>query len=138
MAIVYKFGNDLTAQAVIDLLNASTLGVRRPVDAPLIISRMIAEANLVVTAWDNERLIGLARTLTDFAYVGYLSDLAVHVDYQLQGIGVELISHTRSKMGPRSTLVLLAAPKAEGYYPKIGFTKHNSAWILKAGDPLRR
>src|SRR5437588_3402898 len=126
MAIVYKFGNDLNVQTVIDLLNVSTLGERRPVDDPSIISRMIAEANLVVTAWDDDRLIGFARTLTDFVYVGYLSDLAVHVDYQKQGIGVELISHTRSKMGPRSALVLLAAPKAEGYYPKIGFTKHNS------------
>src|SRR5947209_1521562 len=99
---------------------------------------MIEHGNLTVTAWDNDKMVGFSRTLTDFLYVGYLSDLAVHIDYQKQGIGIELINQTRSKMGARSMLVLLAAPKAVDYYPKIGFTKHNSAWILKAGDQLSR
>jgi GNAT superfamily N-acetyltransferase len=87
-----------------------------------------------VTAWDGERLVGLSRTLTDFLYVGYLSDLAVALDCQGLGIGTQLIAKTREKMGPRSMLVLLAAPKAVGYYPKVGFTRHDSAWLLRAGD----
>ena len=133
-AIEYRFGNDLNLDQVIDLYNASTLGERRPVDDRRIMSEMLQHANLVVTAWDGELLIGIARTLTDFGYVGYLADLAVRGSYQRQGIGIELMKLTREKMGPRSMLVLLAAPKAATYYPKIGFHRHESAWTLTQSD----
>jgi GNAT superfamily N-acetyltransferase len=134
--IEFRFGNDLDVDQVIELYNASTLGERRPVDDRRIMSDMLCHANLVVTAWHGDLLIGIARTLTDFTYVGYLADLAVRASYQRQGIGIELIARTREKMGPRSLLVLLAAPKAVGYYPNIGFTKHESAWTLRAEDPF--
>jgi len=132
--IDYRFGNDLDLDQVIELYRDSTLGERRPVDDREIAAAMLRHANLVVTAWDRDRLVGLSRTLTDFLYVGYLSDLAVALGYQRLGIGKELIVKTREKMGPRSMLVLLAAPKAVGYYPKVGFTRHDSAWLLRAGD----
>jgi predicted GNAT superfamily acetyltransferase len=132
----YQLGNELDLGRVIDLYIASTLGERRPVQDRPAMKAMLAHANLVVTAWDGDKLIGLARTLTDFAYVGYLADLAVRIDYQRSGVGKELIARTRAEMGPRSTLVLLAAPKAVEYYPKIGFTQHESAWVLRADDPF--
>jgi predicted N-acetyltransferase YhbS len=135
-AIEFRYGNDLKLNQVIDLYQASTLGERRPIDDRQIMADMIRHANLVVTAWDGELLVGIARTLTDFSYVGYLADLAVRVSHQRQGIGIELIQKTRAQMGSRSKLVLLAAPKAAEYYPKIGFTKHNSAWVLNATDPF--
>lgn len=133
-AIEYRFGNALDVDAVIELLNASTLGERRPVDDRRIVAKMIEHGNLTVTAWDGPQMVGFCRTLTDFAYVGYLSDLAVRVTHQKHGIGVEMIARTREAMGPRSSLVLLSAPKAVEYYPKIGFTRHDSAWLLKASD----
>ena len=135
--IEYRYGNQLDVDVVIDLLRASTLGERRPIDDRSIVERMIAHGNLTVTAWEGDLMVGLARTLTDFSYVGYLSDLAVRESHQRQGIGVELIRKTREKMGPRSMLVLLSAPKAVDYYPKIGFTKHPSAWVLRAHEPFR-
>jgi GNAT superfamily N-acetyltransferase len=135
-SIHYRYGNNLELDQVIELYNASTLGERRPVDDRQIMSDMIAHANILVTAWDENLLVGLARTLTDFSYVGYLSDLAVRVSHQRSGIGVKLIQKTREQMGPRSMLVLLAAPKAVEYYPKIGFSKHTSAWTLNAIDPF--
>jgi GNAT superfamily N-acetyltransferase len=134
--IRYQYGNDLDLDQVIELYNASTLGERRPVDDRQVMSDMLRHANLVVTAWDGNLLVGIARTLTDFSYVGYLSDLAVRVSHQRKGIGIQLVQKTREKMGPRSMLVLLAAPKAVEYYPKIGFTKHNSAWTIKAQAPF--
>ena len=134
--IEFRFGNDLDLDQVIDLYDASTLGERRPVDDRRIMSDMLSHANLVVTAWEGALLIGIARTLTDFSYVGYLADLAVRASHQRQGIGIELIERTRQKMGPRSMLVLLAAPKAVEYYPNIGFTKHESAWTLRANQPF--
>lgn len=134
--IQYRYGNDLDLDQVIDLYKESTLGERRPIDDREIMSEMIRHANLVVTAWDRDLLVGISRTLTDFGYVGYLSDLAVRESHQREGIGIRLIEKTREKMGPRSMLVLLAAPKAVDYYPKIGFTKHNSAWVLNAAEPF--
>lgn len=134
--IDYRYGNDVDLDTVIELFHASTLGERRPIDDRAIVADMMRHANLVVTAWDAGLLVGLARTLTDFSYVGYLSDLAVRDSYQRRGIGVELVRRTREKMGPRSMIVLLSAPKAVGYYPRIGFTQHDSAWLLRASDPM--
>ena len=132
--IEYRFGNELDLDQVIELYRDSTLGERRPIDDREIAAAMLRHANLVVTAWEGERLVGLSRTLTDFLYVGYLSDLAVALSHQRLGIGTQLIAKTRERMGPRSMLVLLAAPKAVDYYPRVGFKRHDSAWLLRAGD----
>lgn len=135
--ITYRVGSDLPVEAVIAVLKASTLASRRPVDDPSIIADMIRHASLIVSAWDGDRLVGFARTLTDFSYVGYLSDLAVDEGHQRQGIGRKLIELTREQMGPRSFLVLLAAPAAVEYYPHLGFQPHPSAWILRHAEPLQ-
>lgn len=134
--ISYRVGNDIPLDAVKVLYEASTLGQRRPIDDPGTLAAMMHHANLVVTAWDGDELVGIARTLTDFVYVGYLSDLAVHARCHRQGIGVGLIEQTRAAMGPKSKLILLAAPAAVDYYPRIGFTHHPHAWMLSAGDPF--
>jgi predicted N-acetyltransferase YhbS len=97
---------------------------------------MIEHADILVTAWEGDRMVGIARPFTDLHYVGYLMDLAVRVSHQRTGMGLRLIEKTREHMGPRSILAMLAAPDAEGYYPKVGFQQHESAWILKAEDPL--
>jgi GNAT superfamily N-acetyltransferase len=136
--VEYRYGNDLDLDAVLELYRASTLGERRPIDDRTIAAAMLQHANLVVTAWDGALLVGLSRTLTDFLYVGYLADLAVRESHQRRGIGVELVAKTRARMGPRSMIVLLAAPLAVDYYPAIGFTRHDSAWLLRAGEPLGR
>jgi GNAT superfamily N-acetyltransferase len=134
--ITYRFGNDVDLGALRELYVDSTLGRRRPVDDPETFAAMRDHANLVVTAWEADLLVGVSRSLTDFLYVAYLSDLAVRESHQKRGIGVELIRRTRERLGPRAMIVLLAAPAAVDYYPRIGFTRHDSAWILKAGDPL--
>ncbi len=135
-SIRYEYGNDVDLDQIIELYQASTLGERRPIDDRQIVADMMRHANLVVTAWDGDLLVGISRTLTDFSYTGYLADLAVRQSHQKLGIGVEMIQKTREKMGPRSKLVLLSAPKAVDYYPRIGFTQPDSAWILSASDPF--
>lgn len=134
--ITYRNGNDLDLDAVIELYRASTLGERRPVDDRERMRLMLANANLVVTAWDGAQLVGIARGLSDFSYATYLSDLAVRVSHQRQGIGRELIRRTR-ELGGRATLILLSAPKAVDYYPRVGFEHHPQAWWLRAEAPLR-
>ncbi len=136
MPIQYDSSRRLTESEFIDLLRRSTLAERRPVDDPQCVGAMLRHANLLCTAWDGERLVGVARSVTDFEYCCYLSDLAVDAAYQKQGIGKELIALTKSRLGPRAKIILLAAPKAEKYYPRIGFDPHHSAWVLPADREL--
>lgn len=137
MPVAYCHDRKINSDEFIDLLRRSTLGQRRPIDDPGCIRAMLDHADLLCTAWDGPKLIGLARSVTDFAYCCYLSDLAVDLAHQKQGIGRELIRLTRSRLGPRASLILLSAPAAADYYPKIGFNPHPSAWILRPGDELR-
>jgi GNAT superfamily N-acetyltransferase len=136
MSIRYESSRVIGEAEFVDLLQRSTLAERRPVDDPKCIKAMIEHADLICTAWDGERLIGVARSVTDFEYCCYLSDLAVDAAYQKQGIGRELIRLTQSRLGNRAKIILLAAPKAEGYYPRIGFDAHRSAWIISATKHL--
>ncbi len=135
--IDYRIGNDLDLDQVIDLYRASTLGERRPIDDRATMAAMLQHANLMVTAWDGDLMVGISRSLTDFAYVAYLADLAVRLSHQRLGIGRELVRRTRAALGERAMIVLLAAPKAVDYYPRLGFAAHPSAWVLRGGEPLR-
>ena len=131
MEVEYKTDANISVEQAISLYKKSTLGERRPVDRPDIFANMLKHADLCITAWQGERLIGIARTLTDFSYVAYLADLAVDVEFQKQGIGTRLIEETKKQLGPECMLVLLAAPKANDYYPKLGFEHNPRAWMLK-------
>ncbi len=136
MAFTYYSDRSISEAEFIDVLRRSTLAERRPVNDAACIQAMLRHATLLCTAWDGAGLIGVARSVTDFEYCCYLSDLAIDVAYQKRGIGRGLIELTRSRLGPRANLILLAAPAAEGYYPKLGFEPHRSAWILAPGKPL--
>jgi predicted N-acetyltransferase YhbS len=128
MTIEYRIGNDLDLDAVIDVYRDSGLGLRRPVDDRERMKRMLEQANLVVSAWDGDRMVGVARSLSDFAFATYLSDLAVRLAYQKKGIGKELIARTQSEGGP-AIVFLFSAPGAADYYPKVGF-RAGKGWLL--------
>ena len=129
--IEYRINASLGVDQAIDLYRRSTLGERRPVDRPDIFAGMLKNANLTVTAWQGDRLVGIARTLTDFSYVAYLADLAVDLDLQKQGIGRRLIEETRRRLQPECMIVLLAAPKANEYYAGLGFEPNPRGWVLR-------
>jgi GNAT superfamily N-acetyltransferase len=128
--ITYKTHHPLTPAEFIDVLNRSTLGERRPIDDPAAIAGMVNNADITVTAWDGDKLIGVARSVTDFTYCCYLSDLAVDVAYQRQGVGVELMALTQAQLGPGCKIILLAAPAAADYYLRVGFEHHPRCWVL--------
>jgi len=134
--IRYRTGNDLDLDEVLDLYRASTLGERRPIGDRRRMAAMLRHANLVITAWDGGLLVGIARSLSDFAFATYLSDLAVRASHQKRGIGRELMRRVQ-KAGGKARIVLLSAPKAVKYYPRVGFTKHPSAWTLAPDERLR-
>ncbi|MFQ5511489.1 MAG: GNAT family N-acetyltransferase [Candidatus Krumholzibacteriia bacterium] len=129
--IVYAVNGPVTVDEFIVVLVASALAQRRPVDDRECMENMVRNANLVVTARRGGQLIGVARSMTDFSYAAYLSDLAVDRSFQRRGIGRELIRLTRDNLGPRCTLILLSAPAAVDYYPRLGFERHPQAWVLR-------
>ncbi len=130
MKVTYQQEPTLGAAEMLDLLERSTLAERRPVDEADTIEKMIENADILLTARVEERLVGLSRAITDFSYCTYLSDLAVDQDYQRRGIGRELIQRTHAAAGLNTHLILLSAPKAQSYYPHIGMTAHDSCWII--------
>ncbi len=130
LQILYQQEPRLSPEDFVDLLRRSTLAERRPVDDPDIIRGMLKHADLILTARSEGKLVGVSRAITDFSFSTYLADLAVAVAFQRRGIGRELIPRTHEAAGLHTMLILLAAPKAERYYPHVGMTQHNSCWIV--------
>jgi GNAT superfamily N-acetyltransferase len=139
MADTIQYGLEpaLAESEFIDVLRRSTLAERRPVDQPQTIAAMLRNASLILTARTaTGLLVGVARALSDFAFCTYLADLAVDEKFQRQGIGRELIARTHQEAGPQTALVLLAAPKAQSYYPHVGLTQHPSCWFIPPAPRL--
>jgi GNAT superfamily N-acetyltransferase len=130
MTVTYQCEPALPAPEFIDVLIRSTLGERRPIHDTETIRAMLANADVIVTARSDGLLVGVSRAITDFAFCTYLSDLAVDERYQRQGIGRELIQRTHEAAGLHTVLLLVAAPKAQSYYPHIGMTRHESCWMI--------
>lgn len=129
--INYQLEKDLDFQEFKTVLIASSLGERRPVEDSEKLKQMLKGASIIITARDEGKLVGVARSISDFAYCTYLSDLAVSLDYQKKGIGKALIKHTQLA-APETKLILLSAPKAVGYYPKIGMQRHENCFYTNS------
>lgn len=129
MDIIYRTDMVPETPRIIALFESS--GIHRPTTDASRITRMFACADLIVSAWEGETLVGIARSLTDFCYCCYLSDLAVGKPYQHLGIGKKLIAMTKERVGDETTLILVSAPSAAEYYPKIGMEKLDSAFALR-------
>ena len=127
--LAYSANRKITPDQFRELLVRSTLGERRPLDDAAAIQAMVEHANLMVTCWEGDRLVGAARSLTDFLYCCYLADLAVDRDFQRQGIGQKLIALTHGQLGPNARIILLAAPAAADYYAPLGFEYNPRAWM---------
>ena len=128
MEIIYKTGITPTPEQVIELYNNS--GLPRPTDNRDRIRKMFENSDLIVTAWNHDLLVGVSRSITDWVWCCYLADLAVRQDYKKAGIGKKLIELTKEKVGEQSMILLLSVPTAMEYYPKVGFAKQESSFII--------
>jgi ribosomal protein S18 acetylase RimI-like enzyme len=128
MEITYKSDITPTASQVIRLYNSA--GLPRPTNDPERIQKMFDHSNLIVSAWDGDKLVGVARTITDWAWSSYLADLAVSPEYQQFGIGRQLLAITKQRVGEQSMILLLSVPGAVEYYPKVGFSKEDRSFIM--------
>lgn len=129
--IQYYNNKPVTSEEFIDVLKRSTLSQRRPIDDLDRIEKMLQHGNILITAWDGDLLVGVSRALSDFSFCCYLSDLAVDEAYQKKGIGKELIRLTHQASGEHTTLILLAAPAAAQYYPKIGLERFTDCFLIR-------
>jgi len=137
MNVRYTINQSISVKQFVDLLKETTLGERRPIENEKRIKGMLDNADLTVTAWSDDKLVGVARSITDFHYCCYLSDIAVSESVQSKGIGRELIRQTFDAINPGCKIILLSAPQATDFYPKIGFTKHHSAWLMSSVEELK-
>lgn len=128
MEINYKTGILPTTEQIIDLYDNA--GLPRPTNDKERIQKMFENSNLVITAWDNEQLVGVSRSVTDWVWSCYLADLAVRTGYKKSGIGKKLVELTKKAVGDQSMVLLLSVPTAMEYYPKIGFIKQESSFII--------
>ncbi len=137
MNIQYKINTPVSTEQFIELLKVSTLGERRPTNDYQCIEGMLSNSNLIVTAWDDKKLVGIARSITDFHYACYLSDLAVDSRYQKLGVGKHLQVLTQQELGPKCKLILIAAPDANTYYKHIGFSNNTRCWVLNRDQNIK-
>ncbi|MFC1673975.1 GNAT family N-acetyltransferase [Pseudomonadota bacterium] len=140
MTITYAVEPDLSADAFIDVLHRSTLAERRPVDDRARIEKMLANADLIVTArlkqGDGDGLlVGVSRAVTDFSFCCYVSDLAVDQAVQGAGIGRALMKRTWAEAGEQGSFLLLSAPSAMTYYPQAGLDTFGNCFGLKRPWP---
>jgi len=136
MTIEYKLNEMITVKQFTDLLARTSLGARRPLDDQDCLQGMLDNTNLMITVWDDEKLIAVARSVTDFHFCCYLSDLAVDQNYQKLGIGKQLQIKTQEQLGPKCVLLLIAAPAAKDYYQHIGFTYNDRCWTLNGNERI--
>jgi len=132
MQIEYKVNEPVSTEQFIQLLKDSTLGERRPIDNVECMKGMVDNSNLMVTAWHDHSLVGIARSMTDFHYACYLSDLAVHKDYQKHGIGKQLQTVTQEQLVTTCKLILIASPFANEYYKPLGYENNPRCWVLSS------
>lgn len=133
--IVYSIEKKVSVNDFIDILTRSTLGERRPVAEKEKIEVMLQHANLIITARAEYKIVGIARAFSDFCFCTYLSDLAVDIEFQKSGIGKELIRQVKLATGD-AKLILLSAPAAIDYYPKIGMKHFQQCYILDSIESI--
>ncbi len=128
MVVSYKVNTKVEAHQLADLFTRS--GLNRPTDDLNRVKKMIDNSNLMVTAWEGDKLVGAARALSDFGFCTYISDLAIDKEYQNQGLGHELVNEIMKQAGEESNFILLSPPETMEYYPKLGFEKCGNAFII--------
>ena len=126
--IIYKSNEDITAEQLSQVFRTS--GIKRPVDDLSRLQKMLDNGDILITAWDGDQLVGIARSITDYSYCCYLSDLAVNKNYQSLGIGKELVRQTQLHISEEVALILLSSPIAMEFYPHIGFKKIENGFII--------
>ena len=106
-------------------------------DKPDELFQALLNSHSFVTAWEDDKLVGLGNALSDGYLVVYYPHLIVHPDYQGRGVGKLIIERLQEKYGHLHQQILVADEEAAGFYEKCGFKKAGatqSMWIYQGSD----
>lgn len=137
MSILYGCEPNLDVDDFCRVLLESGLGATRPTNDRARMQQMLTQADVIVTAWldrADRLLVGVARSITDFSWCCYLSELAVSTAAQGMGVGKGLIDETRRLLGPRVSLILASIPESVGFYERIGMPRQADAFWFKRSE----
>ncbi|WP_432735969.1 GNAT family N-acetyltransferase [Maridesulfovibrio sp. FT414] len=90
--------------------------------APEIHSKAFHASHTTVFIFDDDKMIGFGRALSDGAYQAAIYDCAVLPEYQGQKIGSLILEHILKQL-EGCNVILYAAPGKEGFYQKLGFSR---------------
>ena len=128
--ITYKSDACITALQLKELYAHSNTDARRPIQDLTRLQAILDHSDFFFTAWDDDKLVGICRCLSDVGYVIYIVDMAVHTDYQGQGIGKALINMVKEKADGILRIILMSTKEANSFYEKMAFESHPRAWII--------
>jgi ribosomal protein S18 acetylase RimI-like enzyme len=137
MSILYGCEPNLDVDDFCRVLVESGLGATRPTNGRARMQQMLTQADVIVTARldrADRLLVGVARSITDFSWCCYLSELAVSTAAQGMGVGKGLIDETRRLLGPRVSLILASMPESVGFYERIGMPRQADAFWFKRSE----
>jgi len=123
MAVICAREQSLSVEDYVAVLRETSMRDRRPLANPARIARMLAGANFIVTARDDGMILGLARCITDGAWIAYCAELAVRENSQGRGIGKGILAKCSELLGPAIGFALLSEPGAVTFYEHAGMTR---------------
>jgi predicted N-acetyltransferase YhbS len=104
---------------------------------PAKLQNALLNSHSLVTAWENEKLVGLGNAISDGFLVVYYPHLLIHPDHQEKGIGQMIITKLQEKYKNFHMQILTADGTAIDFYKKVGFEKAGetmSMWIYKGKE----
>ncbi len=123
-----KTSSELDAQDILKLFEQA--GISKPNWSIDRMQRALKGSSVIVTAWNENELIGFGNAITDFAWIAYLSQLAVNPQFQGMGVGRKLLDLMRSELGEEVTLVVHSAEKASDFYQRAGFEPYSNVFRI--------
>lgn len=129
MSIVYAQEQMLPVADYVAVLGETIMRAKRPLKNTERIARMLAGANFIVTARDDGVILGVARCITDYAWIAYCCELAVKESAQGRGIGAGMLRFMEEALGPKIGLVLISEADAVGFYERVGMTLQDTAFF---------
>ncbi|AZB16979.1 GNAT family N-acetyltransferase [Chryseobacterium indologenes] len=129
--IIFKINEKIEIKTIKDLFFMSDYLPISNMNDDLRLQKMFDNANLVVSAWSENKLVGIARSLCDFSYCCYLSDICVNKEFRHLNIGKRLIEITREHAGKECKIILHSSEDALNFYDKIGMKRISEAFIIQ-------
>lgn len=130
--IIYKVNHSISVDDFLNLINQSPLDTLVPSDNLALLDSMLNNADLLISAWVDEQLVGFARGITDFSFCCYISEIAVDSEYLHQGVGKHLLRLTAEELPPECQIIFRSTPDSQNTYPKLGFTPIPHIWHISA------